>query len=91
MAHDNKTYVIINVSDLGSVDFNEVLETSSSTVRKNNDETLTFVKYEGSEPLSVQGITKVTMDGRDYHNHSQILQILSTTGTTGWTTLDELI
>ena len=48
MAHENKTYVIINMSDLGSVNFSEVMETSSSTVRPNNDNTLTFVKYEGS-------------------------------------------
>lgn len=90
MAHDNKTYVIINMSDLGSVDFSEVMETSSSTVRPNNDGTLTFVKYEGSEPTSVQGITKVTVDGREYHNHSQIIQILSRTGTTGWATISDI-
>jgi hypothetical protein len=90
MGHENKTYVIINMSDLGSVDFSEVMETSSSTVRPNNDNTLTFVKYEGSEPLSVQGITKVTVDGREYHTHSQIKTILSTTGTTGWTTISDI-
>lgn len=90
MAHEDKTYVIINVSDLGSVNFNDVLETSSNTVRKNNDETLTFVKYCGSEPLSLQGITKVTTEGRDYHNHTQITNILSTTGTTGWTKIEQI-
>ena len=90
MAHENKTYVIINMSDLGSVNFSEVMETSSSTVRPNNDNTLTFVKYEGSEPPSIQGITKVTVDGREYHTHSQIKEILSTTGTTGWTTISDI-
>jgi len=82
---NNNTFVIINLSDIGSVNFSEVLETSSSTVRPNNDNTLTFVNYTGSEPISIQGISKVTTDGRDYHTHSQIKDILSTTGTTGWT------
>ena len=84
MAVNNNTFVIINMSDIGSVDYSEVFETSSSTVRPNNDNTLTFVNYSGSEPLSIQGITKVTTDGRDYHTHSQIKEILKTTGSTGW-------
>ena len=88
MSHNNNTLVIINLSDIGSVNFSEVLETSSSTVRPNNDNTLTFVNYTGSEPTSIQGISKVTTDGRDYHTHSQIKTILSTTGTTGWSTID---
>jgi hypothetical protein len=85
MAINNNTFVIINLSDIGSVNFSEVFESSSSTVRPNNDNTLTFVNYGGSEPLSIQGITKVTTDGRDYHTHSQIKTILSITGSTGWT------
>ena len=84
MAHENKTYVIINLSDLGDVDFNEVMQTSADTVRPNNDNTLTVVKYEGAEPPSIQAIAKVTVDGRQYHDHTQILQIMATPGPAGW-------
>ena len=49
MSHtfDHRNFMIFNVSELGSVDFNEVLETSQDTVRKSVDETKTFVKWEG--------------------------------------------
>ncbi len=90
MAVNNNTFVIINLSDIGSVNFSEVFETSSTTIRPNNDNTLTFVNYSGSEPLSIQGITKVNTDGRDYHTHSQIKTILATTGTTAWTTISDI-
>jgi len=78
-------YTIINSTDLGSVDFSQVMETSIDTVRDNNNESLTVLKYEGSEPSSLTSIAKVNTDGRDYHNQMEILEIMSTTGTTGWT------
>jgi hypothetical protein len=90
MGHENKTYVIINASDVSSVNFNQVLETSESTLRYNNDDTLTFFKYIGPEPSSLLSITKVVVNGRTHHTHSQILEVLSTTGTTGWIVLDEI-
>ena len=47
MSHtfDHRNFMIFNVSELGSVNFNEVLETSQDTVRKSVDETKTFVKF----------------------------------------------
>lgn len=81
---NNRTYVIINESDLTSVTFSQVLETSANTVRKNNDETLIVLKYEGDEPESLLGIDKVEINGRFYHNHSEILEIMGTTGSSGW-------
>ena len=71
--YDDRHYVIISVSDLGLINFNQVLETSSSTVRKSVDETLTFVKYEGDMPLSV---TSCTSKSQEY-SHSEILLILN--------------
>jgi hypothetical protein len=83
---NNITYTIINTSDLGSVDFSQVMETSIDTVRDNNDETQVILKYMGGEPSSLSGISKINTNGRDYHNQKEILEILSITGTTGWVT-----
>ena len=76
--YDHRYYVIISVSDLGLIDFNQVLETSASTVRKSLDETLTFVKYEGDMPSSVTAYSSKSQE----YSHSEILVIL---GGTDWT------
>ena len=69
----NRNYVIFNVSELATIDFSQVLETSIDTVRKSIDETLTFVKYEGEMPSSVVALT--TKQGP--YTHSEILTILA--------------
>ena len=69
----NRNYVIFNVSELATIDFSQVLETSIDTVRKSIDETLTFVKYEGEMPSSVSALT--TAQGP--YTHSEILAILA--------------
>ena len=69
----NRNYVIFNVSELASIDFSQVLETSVDTVRKSIDETLTFVKYEGEMPPTVTALT--TKQGP--YTHSEILTILA--------------
>lgn len=63
-------YVIIDSSEVDSIDFNQVLETSAETLRYSLDGTKTFVKYEGSTPAFLA--TKAQ------HTHSEILGILST-------------
>lgn len=70
----NRNYMILSTSETGSVDFNEVLETSSETLRLNVDRTKTFVKWEGSIPSSVNSLT--SKEGP--YTHSEILNILST-------------
>jgi hypothetical protein len=85
------TYIIINTSDLDSVDFSQVLQTSSSTTRKSNSGLLTVLKYTGNEPSSLVSITKVNVNGRDYHDNEQILEIMKTTGNDGWTPENPII
>jgi len=63
-------YVIINVSEVSSVNFDEVEERSASTLRHSLDDSLTFVKYEGEQPSFLSGKTEYT--------HSEILTILAT-------------
>ncbi len=75
MAYENREFMIFNVSEIGNINFNEVLETSSETVRKSVDKTKTFVKWDGTEiPQSVNSLT--TKEGP--YTYSQILEILST-------------
>jgi len=64
-----RTYCIIDASDVSSVDFSQVAETSTDTLRYSVDGTKTFVKYEGDQPSFLSGKTEYT--------HSEILAILS--------------
>ena len=52
-----RKYVIIDASEVSSVDFNQVLETSADTLRYNLAGTQTFVKYEGDTPSFLAGKT----------------------------------
>tara|TARA_R100001244_G_scaffold123956_1_gene93740 strand:- start:25 stop:267 length:243 start_codon:yes stop_codon:yes gene_type:complete len=69
MAYHNRKYVIIDASEVGSVDFSEVMETSADTLRYSVDETKTLVKFTGDTPSFLEGKTE--------YNHSEILNILS--------------
>jgi hypothetical protein len=64
-----RTYCIINSSEVSSVDFDQVLQTSADTLRYSLDGTKTFVKYEGTQPSFLLGKTEYT--------HEEILTILS--------------
>jgi hypothetical protein len=52
-----KKYIIFNVIELDNINFNEVLETSSETVRKSVDNTKTFVNWSGDTPNCVETLT----------------------------------
>lgn len=62
-------YVIIDTADLGSVNFDQILETSTDTLSYSVDGSKTFVKYEGTQPFFLLGKTE--------YNHEEILSILS--------------
>ena len=64
----SKTYVIINSSEVSSVDFSQVLETSADTLRYNLAGTQAVLKFEGDTPSFLEGKTQYT--------HSEILDIL---------------
>jgi hypothetical protein len=67
--------MVFNVSELSSVNFDQVLETSINTVRKSVDETKTFVKWDGETvPSSINVLT--TKEGP--YTYSEMLDILAT-------------
>ena len=48
--HENNKYVILTAVEVSSIDFSKVKETSADTLLWNNDNSKTFVKYEGDAP-----------------------------------------
>ena len=65
----SRKYVLINASDVSSIDFDRVQETSAETLRYSLDGSQTFVKFEGSTPDFLEGKTQ--------YDHSEILTILA--------------
>ena len=53
---ENRSYVIIPSGSISWVDFDDVMETSSGTLRFSVDGTQTFVKFNGDVPGSVNAI-----------------------------------
>ena len=72
--YENNTYIIFPVSELDKVDFDQVLENSTDTVRKSVDETKTFVNWIGNTPAFVTSINNV----EGPYTYEEILAILST-------------
>jgi len=71
--YPNREFMIFNVSELPLIDFTQVHETSQDTVRRSVDGTLTFVKWDGATPSSVEALT--TKQGP--YTYDEILVILS--------------
>jgi hypothetical protein len=71
--YPNREFMIFNVSELPLIDFTQVHETSQDTVRRSVDGTLTFVKWDGATPPSVEALT--TKQGP--YTYDEILVILS--------------
>jgi len=74
-----RTYCIINSSEVSSVDFDQVLQTSADTLRYSVDGSKALLKYEGDQPSF--------LSGKQEYTQSEILTILSGAE---WTS-DELI
>ena len=53
-------YVFLTASEVSSIDFSKVLQDSSGTLRYNNDNSKTFVKYKGDKPSFLDGKTELT-------------------------------
>ena len=57
---ENIKYVIIDASDVSSIEFDKVIERSEEALRYNNAGTKTFVKFEGDTPEFLSGKTQYT-------------------------------
>ena len=64
----NKKYVIITASEVSSIDFSKVLETSASTLRHSLNGSKVLLKYNGDQPSFLSGKTE--------YNYEDIIEIL---------------
>jgi hypothetical protein len=72
--YPDRRFVIFNVIELDKIDFNQVFEDSSSTVRKSVDKIKTFVKFDMPQPSSVASLTSKSQE----YTYDEILTILAT-------------
>jgi hypothetical protein len=75
MHFEDRHYVIFDLTEVGTIDFSEVMETSADTLRKNLANTQSFVKYEGVQPPSVAALTTRSQE----YTHEEILTLLAGT------------
>ena len=74
MEYQNREFMIFNVTELDQIDFSQVLETSSDTVRKSVDQTKTFVKWNGEIPDCVLDL--LTKEGP--YSYEEMIEIMNT-------------
>jgi len=82
--YEQRNFMIFSTSETGSIDFSEVLETSSETLRVSVDGSKSFVKWDGDIPTSVSSLT--TKEGP--YTYEEIVTIL--TGSEWTDTLEEI-
>ena len=72
--YTNRNFMVFDASELPSIDFSQVLETSIDTVRKSIDESKSFVKWDGAEiPSSVASLA--TKEGP--YSYEEMIVLLS--------------
>tara|TARA_R100000900_G_scaffold90804_1_gene70541 strand:+ start:675 stop:947 length:273 start_codon:yes stop_codon:yes gene_type:complete len=72
---NNKTYAIINASDLELVDFSQIQETSKDTIRLNIEQTQLVIKWQKKEPSF---ITDGKVSPLQILTHSECLELMQT-------------
>ena len=77
----NLTYNTIAIADLNSIDFTQVEQTSTETIRKSIDETQFVIKWE-TQPSFITDGTVVPLGT---YNHAQCIELM---GTSFWSTPD---
>ena len=74
--HNLKTYATINLSDIGLIDFSQIVQTSASTVRKSLDNTEFVIKWEeGYVPTFITDASVIPLGTYDHH---AILELMAT-------------
>jgi len=74
--HNTRTYAVINLTDVGLIDFSQIGETSVSTIRKSLDDTQFVIKWEdGYTPTFITDGSVVPVGT---YNHSEILELMAT-------------
>jgi tRNA A37 threonylcarbamoyladenosine synthetase subunit TsaC/SUA5/YrdC len=72
--YTNRNFMIFSTSETGSIDFNEVLETSAETLRLSVDGSKSFVKWD-SEIIPTTVDSLITKEGP--YTYEEIVTILT--------------
>lgn len=73
--YDHRQFVIFDISEISSIDFTQVLETSAATVRTSVDGTKTFVKWDTEiVPPCIETLTTKSI----YYTYDEMLTLLAT-------------
>jgi hypothetical protein len=68
MAHNTRTYAVINLTDVGLIDFSQIGESSVSTIRKSLDDTQFVIKWqEGYIPTFISDSSVIPVETYDHH------------------------
>tara|TARA_R100000664_G_C2722953_1_gene115860 strand:- start:16 stop:261 length:246 start_codon:yes stop_codon:yes gene_type:complete len=78
---NNYTYTIVNITDLDSVDFSEVHETSADTIRKSIDETKFVMEYDETPSFVADG----TIIPLETLTHAEAIELMASED---WTSND---
>ena len=70
----SRNYLVIQASDVSSVDFAAVCETSAETVRYSVDSTKAFIKWDDDQPAFVAGLSNT----EGPYTNAEIRTILAT-------------
>jgi hypothetical protein len=74
--HNNKTYAVINLTDISLIDFTQVAQSSASTIRKSLDDTQFVIKWEdGYTPTFITDGSVIPIGTYDHH---AILELMAT-------------
>lgn len=72
--YSNRRYITFSVSEVSTIDFAQIEETSVSTLRKSIDGQLAVIKFGLPAPSSVNSLTTKSQE----YTHSEILVLMST-------------
>ena len=73
--HNNRTYAVINLTDVGLIDFSQIGESSVSTIRKSLDDTQFVIKWEeGYIPTFITDGSVIPVETYDHHAILQLMQ-----------------
>ena len=70
--YETRNFAIFSLTELNKIDFSMVLETSAETLRRNIEETRSFVKWDGEAPEFVA--TLETLEGP--YTYEEMVSIL---------------
>tara|TARA_R110002110_G_scaffold339902_1_gene550121 strand:+ start:736 stop:990 length:255 start_codon:yes stop_codon:yes gene_type:complete len=76
--HNDRTYAIINITDLASIDFSEIGETSELTIREKLDDIQFVIKWEmGEQPSFITDGSVVPIETYDHHDALELMHSIA--------------